>query len=250
MGAVSGCGFLTAIASPGASNASSPFFDVERFRSEPHRLAVVRAAARPTVVLGSTQPPGVVSDAAAAAAGVVVERRRGGGGAVLLQPGDHLWLDAWIPRADPLWLMDVAVAAEWVGCWWTAALGEVGVVVDELHIHRGRSEPGPLGDLVCFAGHGPGEVFAGGRKLVGLSQWRAREGALFSSCVYTRWEPVPLADVLVAGEGGGGAESRVGGGLAAALRGVAVGLADVLPGSSSDMTVLRDSLLRSFAALG
>lgn len=184
MGAVSGCGFLTAIASPGASNASSPFFDVERFRSEPHRLAVVRAAARPTVVLGSTQPPGVVSDAAAAAAGVVVERRRGGGGAVLLQPGDHLWLDAWIPRADPLWLMDVAVAAEWVGCWWTAALGEVGVVVDELHIHRGRSEPGPLGDLVCFAGHGPGEVFAGGRKLVGLSQWRAREGALFSSCVY------------------------------------------------------------------
>jgi lipoate-protein ligase A len=234
---------------PGASGASSPFFDVERFRSEPRRLAVVQAAARPTLVLGSTQRPGVVSDAAAGAAGVVVERRRGGGGAVLLQPGDHLWLDAWIPRADPLWLMDVAVAAGWVGSWWSAALREVGVV-HELHVHSGKSEPGPLGDLVCFAGRGPGEVFAGERKLVGLSQWRAREGALFSSCVYTRWAPAGLADLLVAGEAEGGAEDRGGGvGLVDALGGVAVGLADVLPGSSDGLTSLRDSLLRSFALL-
>jgi lipoate---protein ligase len=208
---------------------------------------VVRAVARPTLVLGSTQAPGVVS-ADAAAAGVVVERRRGGGGAVLLQPGDHLWLDAWVPRGDPLWLTDVAVAAEWVGSWWSAALREVGVVA-ELRVHAGKSEPGPLGDLVCFAGHGPGEVFAGERKLVGLSQWRAREGALFSSCVYTRWAPVPLADLLVADDDGGGGDGLGGGGLADALGGVAVGLADVLPGSSGGMTALRDSLLRSFTLL-
>ena len=103
---------------------------------------------------------------------------------------------------------------------------------------------------MCFAGHGPGEVFAGERKLVGLSQWRAREGALFSSCVYTRWAPVPLADLLVADEDDGGAEGQGGGGgLADALGGVAVGLADVLPESSGGMTSLRDSLLRSFALL-
>jgi len=206
-------------------------------------LAVVQAAARPTLVLGSTQPPTVVSDAAAAAAGVVVERRRGGGGAVLLQPGDHLWIDAWIPRADPLWLMDVAVAAGWVGSWWAAALGSGGV--DGLRVHAGKSEPGALGDLVCFAGRGPGEVFAGERKLVGLSQWRAREGALFSSCVYSRWDPDPLAALLVAGEGGDAGD----GGLADALRVAAVGLADVLPGPAGDVTALRDSLLRSFALL-
>jgi lipoate-protein ligase A len=223
---------------PEASGASSPFFDVERFRSEPHRLAVVQAAARPTLVLGSTQSPDVVSDAAASGAGVAVERRRGGGGAVLLQPGDHLWLDAWIPRTDPLWLMDVAVAAEWVGAWWAAALHECGI--DGLRVHTGKSEPGPLGDLVCFAGHGPGEVFAGSRKVVGLSQWRAREGALFSSCVYARWEPAPLAALLVGDERGG---------LVDALRGVAVGVADLLPGWTGDMTALRDSLLRSFALL-
>jgi lipoate---protein ligase len=222
-----------------APAASSPFFDVERFRSEPRRVAVVQAASRPTLVLGSTQPPSVVSDDAATAAGVAVERRRGGGGAVLLQPGDHLWIDAWIPRADPLWVMDVAVAAEWVGSWWCAALHEVGV--DGLRVHAGKSEPGALGDLVCFAGRGPGEVFAGDRKLVGLSQWRGREGALFSSCLYTRWDPDPLAALLAPGEGD---SDR----LADTLRAVAVGLADLGPssGSAEDMRALADSLLRSF----
>lgn len=235
-------------------SASSPFFDVERFRSEPRRLAVVRAAVRPTLVLGSTQPRSVVSDAAAVSAGVVMERRRGGGGAVLLGPGDHLWLDAWIPRADPLWLMDVAAAAEWVGAWWSAALLECGI--GDLHVHAGKSEPGALGNLVCFAGRGPGEVFAGSRKLVGLSQWRAREGALFSSCVYVRWEPALLSALLVGDQGRGGGDRGLGdsgggaaGGLVDALRGVAVGVADLQPGSSGDLTSLRDSLLRSFAVL-
>ena len=71
--------------------------------------------------------------------------------------------------------------------------------VDGLRVHAGKSEPGTLGDLVCFAGRGPGEVFAGQRKLVGLSQWRAREGALFSSCVYTRWEPDPFGGLAGGG---------------------------------------------------
>ena len=62
--------------------------------------------------------------------------------------------------------------------------------------HSGRSVPGELGELVCFAGRGPGEVFHGGRKLVGLSQWRSRQGALFSSCAYLHWDPDPLLDLL------------------------------------------------------
>lgn len=213
---------------------------------------MVQAATRPTLVLGSTQSPNVISDVAAAAAGVAVERRRGGGGAVLLKPGDHLWLDAWIPRTDPLWLMDVAVAAEWVGAWWSAALRSSGV--DDVHVHVGKSEPGEFGDLVCFAGRGPGEVFAGQRKLVGLSQWRAREGALFSSCVYRRWEPDALAALFVTDEDDGGRDGAGGGdsgpgGLADAVRGVAVGVAELLPGSAGDLTALGDSLLRSFALL-
>ena len=63
-------------------------------------------------------------------------------------------------------------------------------------VHTGRASPGRFGDLVCFAGRGPGEVFHGARKVVGLSQWRAREGALFSSCAYLRWDPAPLLALI------------------------------------------------------
>ena len=90
-------------------------------------------------------------------------------------------------------------AAEWVGAWWAdalAALGHGGA--DELEIHTGRSVPGELGELVCFAGRGPGEVFHAGRKLVGVTQWRARQGALFSSCAYRCWDPAPLVELFAA----------------------------------------------------
>jgi lipoate-protein ligase A len=169
-------------------------FDVEQFRVLSHRLAVARVVSHPTVVLGSTQRAEIISRERAAAAGVDVVRRRGGGGAVLLRPGDHLWLDAWIPRDDPLWESDVAAAALWCGAWWRDALAQTGVV--ECVVHQGRAEPGPHGALVCFSGRGPGEVFRAGRKLMGISQWRSREGSLFHSCAYTHWDPAPLVELF------------------------------------------------------
>jgi lipoate-protein ligase A len=169
-------------------------FDVEQFRILPSRRAVVRVVDRPTVVLGSTQRAETISAEQAVASGVEVVRRRGGGGAVLLQPGDHLWLEAWIPRDDPLWEADVVAAAQWAGAWWYDALAKLGA--GACVVHQGRSEPGPHGALVCFSGRGPGEVFHGGRKVMGLSQWRSREGSLFHTCAYTRWDPTPLADLL------------------------------------------------------
>ncbi len=65
-----------------------------------------------------------------------------------------------------------------------------------LEVHAGRAVPGDLGELICFAGRGPGEVFSAGQKVVGLSQWRSREGALFSSCAYLHWDPVPMLTLL------------------------------------------------------
>jgi lipoate---protein ligase len=150
----------------------------------------------PTVVLGSTQSSEVVNTARATESGVAVVRRRGGGGAVLLRPGDHLWIEAWIPRGDPLWEADVAVAAEWVGAWWRDALGAKGDDTGELVVHHGRAVPGPYGDLVCFSGRGPGEVFLADRKVMGISQWRSREGSLFHTCAYAHWDPGPLIDLL------------------------------------------------------
>ncbi len=112
----------------------------------------------------------------------------------MLRPGDHLWVEAWIPRADPLWQEDVGTAAAWVGAWWLSALESLGAY--DCVVHQGRALPGQHGALVCFSGKGPGEVFRHGRKLMGISQWRGKEGALFHTCCYTHWDPSPLVQLL------------------------------------------------------
>jgi hypothetical protein len=57
-------------------------------------------------------------------------------------------------------------------------------------------QPTPWSTSVCFAGLGPGEVTVDGRKVVGLSQRRTREAALFQCCAALRWEPARLLDLL------------------------------------------------------
>ncbi|MHB8219593.1 MAG: lipoyl protein ligase domain-containing protein [Acidimicrobiales bacterium] len=146
------------------------------------------------MVLGSTQPGGIVDPVRAASAGISVVRRRTGGGAVLLLPGDHLWVDAWLPRDDPLWRRDVSTAAHWVGRWWSEVLRAHDV--PDVAVHAGPIRRTRWSDRVCFAGMGPGEVTASGQKVVGIAQWRSREGALFHVCAYRHWDPVPLVDVL------------------------------------------------------
>jgi lipoate-protein ligase A len=190
---------------------------------------------RPTLVLGSTQQTELVDATAMRERTVDLERRRGGGGAVYLGPGEQLWLDVWIPRDDPLWVVDVSAAAEWVGAWWTVALAAIGQ--HGFEVHRGRSVPGESGDLVCFAGRGPGEVFQGDRKVVGLSQWRAREGALFSSCAYLHWDPALLLALVDLG-----VDARAD--LGRRLGMVAAGLADLEP-PAGDLAPVRAALLRS-----
>lgn len=170
------------------------WFDVERFRSSTRRVVEVRRADRATLVLGSTQPVSDVDGPACASAGVVVARRRSGGGAVLVTPPDPVWCDVWVPRDDPLWEDDVRRAPWWVGTWWASALQGLGAT--GLSAHRGAMVSGPLSEVVCFAGLGPGEVTAGGRKVVGVAQWRCRQGALFHCAAYRRWEPSFLLGLL------------------------------------------------------
>jgi lipoate---protein ligase len=218
--------------------ASGSLFDVEQFRRESQRLAVIRAVTVPTLVLGSTQSIDVVNPDALRARGVELARRRGGGGAVSLAPGDPLWLDCWIPRDDPLWSADVAAAGAWAGAWWVDALAGLGL--SGLEVHAGRAAPGDFGELICFAGRGPGEVFRAGQKVVGLSQWRSREGALFSSCAYLQWDPAPLLALLALDE-------QTAHEVARALAPMAAGLA-ALASSVRDLAEVRDRLLASFPA--
>ena len=157
------------------------------------RRVTVLEVDRPALVLGSTQPDDVVDRSAVAASGVELVRRRSGGGAVLLVPGDSLWVDVVLPRADPLWDDDVGRGTWWLGRAWAAALADLGLdaAVHEAGLVRTRWSP-----LVCFAGWGPGEVGIAGRKAVGVASRRSRPGARFQCGVGRTWDPGPLLDLL------------------------------------------------------
>ena len=214
MGAVPGGSVLSAPDADGDASA----FDVEPFRTAGRRV-VIREVKRPSLVLGSTQTVAVVDADRAWRSGVDVLRRRSGGGAVLLYPGAQVWADLWVPRGDPLWTAEPRASAIAVGEWWARALGS-----ERVSVHRGSSVPAPGSDAVCFAGVGPGEVMWGRRKVVGLAQWRSREGVLVHGCAYRRWDPVTIADLLSRPP----ATRRA---LAAAMEDAATGLDDL--GSAS-----------------
>jgi lipoate-protein ligase A len=157
----------------------------------------VHAITHTTLVLGSRQTIDVVDRAAVAATGAMVTTRRSGGGAVLLEPGNALWIDVFMSRDDVLWDDDVGRAAWWLGDAWARAIGA------DTEVHRGGMERSEWSDLVCFAGRGPGEVTlapsAAGQhspKLVGISQRRTADGALFQSVGFGRWDPVGILALL------------------------------------------------------
>lgn len=152
-------------------------YDALRQRVEPSLFTPSFDA--PTAVLGSTQSIALIREDRRAA--LRLRRRRGGGGLVLLQPGD-LWVDWWIPSDDPRWDLDVTASARRAGHWWRNALAPF--VAGELQVHEGPLEGEVSHRVICFAGRGPGEVFFEGRKVVGVTQWRVREGVLLSSVLH------------------------------------------------------------------
>ncbi len=159
-------------------------FDPEALRPIGRRTAFVRHSDRPVLVLGSTQSDALADQEALRAEGVELVGRRSGGGAVLVEPGRCVWIDTWVPRSDPLWDDDVSRSRAWVGEWWAAAIG-----VPQLRVHAGPPVATRWSELLCFAGVGAGEVVDGGRKIVGVAQWRGREGAFTHSFAYleTAW---------------------------------------------------------------
>lgn len=183
------------------------------------RLLEVLDVDGPALVLGSTQKDTLVDHRVAELFGVEVARRRSGGGAVLLLPGQVLWVDLTIARDDPLWSDDVAVSFHWLGEAWARALSSFRF---EPEVHTGAAVQNEWSRLVCFAGLGPGEVLIGGRKVVGISQRRTREGARFQCLVHRRWDPMAMLGMLDLDD----AERTA---ALLALGGIAAGL-DVAPG--------------------
>jgi lipoate-protein ligase A len=188
----------------------------ERATARPvgERSVAVFEVTRPTLVLGSSQPDDAVDWDRARERGVEVVRRRSGGSAVLVEPEAAVWVDVTIPPDDPLWDHDIGRAFHWLGAVWTEVLRAAGLPA---RWHDGPMEKPPWSAWVCFAGLGPGEVTVEGRKVVGLSQRRTREGVLFQCCATLRWEPERLLALLALTDA-----ERVRG--AADLAGVATGL--------------------------
>ncbi len=141
------------------------------------------------LVLGSAQSADVASSHDSK-----VVRRRSGGGAVMVDPHHSVWIDVVINRADPLWDDDVNRAPLWLGQAWRAALASLEAIGGEV---LDRYEPGPWGQLACFASRGPGEVLIDGAKAVGITQRRTRDTARFQTLVYRRWAPEQLMSRLV-----------------------------------------------------
>lgn len=183
------------------------------------RVLWVLEATSTAVVLGSAQRR--------LARGGASPVRSSGGGAVLVDPDRCLWVDVVIGRDDPLWHDDVGRSALWLGRCWQRALATLDVVGD---VHEGPADRDELARAACFAGVGPGEVVAAGRKLVGISQRRTRTGARFQCIAYT---DVPAADPVVAALG------------AQAPEGLREALADRVGHVTVGPTVLADALVRA-----
>ncbi|GAC1532867.1 MAG: hypothetical protein NVS3B12_11450 [Acidimicrobiales bacterium] len=199
---------------------------------QPERLIRWCVANGDGLVLGSAQKLGDIDAGAAARHGLEVVRRRSGGSAVLVGPRHLLWVDVVIGASDPLWSDDVGRAPLWLGRTWVSALARAGV--PGAAVHDGAMQRQRWGALVCFAGAGPGEVFVGARKVIGISQRRTREGVLFQCAALIHWDPQATVAALAV------PDRRA---LAADLRAVAVGIDDLAgPGASGR---LADAFLDS-----
>ncbi len=146
------------------------------------------------VVIGSSQPDSDIDSRCAKEMGVEIVRRRSGGGAILLVPGQHVWIDFWLPVGDALWLDDVVVAAGWLGELFVSALDDA--AIGDLSVHRGPATNDALSRKVCFLGRGPGEVFCSEKKIVGLSQRRTRDWIRFQTIMHRRFCAEQTADLL------------------------------------------------------
>ncbi len=176
------------------------------------RTVVVCQPTSAALVLGSTQDAVDFSASRCAAAGLDVVRRRSGGGAVVVRPGAQIWIDLFIPRGDPLFDDDVVASFGWVGMAWAealfAALAALGALGDETAACAGGDDGSRLAvagvaagatawsGILCFAGLGAGEVTLDGRKVVGISQRRARPGAWFHSMALLEFCPGELVSLL------------------------------------------------------
>lgn len=168
---------------------------------------------RSALVLGSSQNPSQVSKAPLERFNAELVIRKSGGGAVFLSPMGQLWVDIAIPKTDPLFHGDVGKSFMVIGEIFMEALSSLGG--HDLEMHAGRLVGGQLARTICFAGLGPGEITFEGAKVVGMSQRRTTQGAVFQCTAYLRYPFDQLSELMA------GADVDI------PARGYALGLAEI-----------------------
>ena len=153
------------------------------------RQIIIHEIDKPTMVFGTAQKNMSLS------ADIECEyvSRKSGGGAVFLEPDEVLWVDFVIPRKDPLWCNDIGQSSVWLGELWVEAMKEIGVLGT---VHYEETRKNKLSSLICFAGLTTGEVTVLGKKTIGISQRRTREGAWFQCAALFSWSAKKMVDLL------------------------------------------------------
>ena len=116
---------------------------------------------------------------------------------MLVVPDGIVWFDLVVPGDDPRFAAvagDVSMSMRWLGGHLLTALDTLGV--REVRMHDGPMTCGDWCRLVCFAGTATGEIELDGRKLVGVSQRRTRNGSRFQCAVHTTWAPDLMVSLL------------------------------------------------------
>lgn len=162
------------------------------------RSVVLTQPTDSAVVFGSSQRPDSQQTSRCESAGFTVARRMSGGGGVVIVPGEVVWVDLFVPVDDPLYDRDVRSGSSWVGRLWLDTFTSLGMDASLLAVHRGGLVESQWSKLSCFTGLGPGEVTYAGRKIMGLSQRRTRDGAWYFSLVYRSFDAARDAQLLAA----------------------------------------------------
>lgn len=156
------------------------------------RLALVHYEA-PAVIYGRSSAPAAAALDRAREAGCSVLQRHSGGGAVLAGPW-MLGAALLVPAASPLGAAGIVGAFRQFGAAWAGALESLGFSCREAEAADAAQQNRLAAELgvtwVCFSGLSHGELLDdGGRKVLGLAQWRGKWGVLLSAGLLLR--PVP-----------------------------------------------------------
>jgi len=174
------------------------------------------------VVIGRSAGPPPISWEACRSHHLSVHRRSSGGG-VVLWDFELVAVDVVLPVDHPLLTRDVVEAYRWVGEAVAEALQVLGLQVRLIDVDLARAIPtDPLTNTACFGSLSPWEVTVDGRKVVGLSQVRRREGAVIQVGIPLGVD-VPLLASVIGGRNDG---------LAEALGHRMAGVRDVVPSIS------------------